>query len=168
MTAPPKPSKPLPSSQRRRNLRRFRWRKSVHRFLTWALGARYHHGVTRWVFLVGKRAYKVPRFDSGLSLMLTGWLANRNEARAWYAAEELWHGDPNCDVYPPHVLAPVVGKWFGGLLIAMRRCEHPDPLVVEEFLRSADRTWWAYYCGDMHPGNFGLLDGRMVCIDYPD
>lgn len=99
-------------------------------------------GQTRRVLLVGGWALKVPRARNGWRFFLMGMLANANERR--------WSGfDAR--------LCPVL--WCGpfGLLLCMRRAEpldaDPPEMPSLPFL-------------DMKRENFGLLEGRVVSVDY--
>lgn len=109
-------------------------------------------GVTRTVFLVGRWAIKVPslRGDSQgnrLGSFCWGVLANLNE-RTW-SSYEGWAGQVApvrvslwglVQIYPR--CAPVSRGWREGLAVM-----DPDP-------------------GDHKADNYGVLDGRVVRVDY--
>lgn len=119
-------------------------------------------GATRTVLLVGPWAVKVPSLRGvhpggargRLASFARGLLANQSEA-VWhdYAG---WQGQ----------VAPVLASWLLGVVQVYPRCE---PVPVDDLDR---------YCGDVplpvlvpSPGdvksdNFGLLNGRLVFVDY--
>jgi hypothetical protein len=113
-------------------------------------------GITRTVFLAGRYAIKVPsmrglceRTMAGrLASMARGILANQRE-RQWHSYEG-WDG----------LVAPVLHSWLGGLVQVYPRCE-PLPDGFEGALPELDPN-----PGDIKPDNYGLLNGRIVRIDY--
>lgn len=121
-------------------------------------------GITRTVFLVGRYAVKVPSFRGGsigglrgrMQSFAWGFLANLSEYE--WSKFEGWRGK----------VAPVLHSWAGGLVQVYPRCE-PIPDTTAQ-------AWEAAGCppllamfpdpGDDKPDNYGLLDGRLVRIDY--
>jgi hypothetical protein len=109
-------------------------------------------GATRFVFLIGPWAVKVPRL-SCWRLFLHGLLANLQE-RAF--SRTGWFE-----------ICPVLWALPGGFLLVMRRAE---PLT--------DAQWARFDYGDFvndpeghvpaecKQSSFGLLDGRIVAVDY--
>jgi hypothetical protein len=110
-------------------------------------------GITREVFLTRRYAIKIPKLIYGWQKFLCGLLANMQETTFARA------GWPE--------LCPVVFSIPGGWLVVMRRaeplsdaewsafdapafCEKPDYMIPAEFKRDS----------------FGMLDGRVVAIDY--
>jgi len=123
-------------------------------------------GVTRIVLVTGRWAIKVPNprpYGEGLAGMLWGLcrgvLANQAEATWWRNAT------PDMR---PH-LCPVLRSWLGGLVQVYPRC---DPFEVDDAMR--EKMWTHQYSpvplepqpGDTKPENFGVLDGRVVLLDY--
>ena len=109
-------------------------------------------GITRTVLLVGRWAVKVPSLRShghGLAGVLwsfcRGILANQSEAE--------WSGQPG--------LCPKVWA-FAGLISVYPRCE---PVTREVQAEEYAAIGWAGPT-DKKPANLGLLDGRMVWVDY--
>lgn len=101
-------------------------------------------GQTRTVLLIGRWAIKVPRLANGWRFFLMGMLANANERR--------WSGFDDR-------LCPVLWCAPMGLMLCMRRAEPwPDgePLPEMKSLPFLDHQ----------TSNFGLLDGKVVSIDY--
>lgn len=152
-----------------------RHRSRVQRFMRFVFGQRnYRHGVTRMVILTKRYAIKMPRLDSGFSLLLTGWLGNRQENKCWQHAKgwKCTKGDVHND--PQLHLAPVYRMYFLGLVLVMGRCkeitqEEGKAFIEAEVKGSATREGtfdWTYWCTDHHSGNFGRYEGRIVCLDY--
>lgn len=109
-------------------------------------------GATRAVFLCGRWALKVPRCDEW-RLFLSGLLANMSEA--------LWgkvrHG----------ALCPVLAALPGGFLLVMRRArpltdEEWSDLDVEGLLLDRNYELPVEY----KRSSFGVVDGRVVAVDY--
>lgn len=110
------------------------------------------HGTTRTVFLIGRWAVKLPSMVEW-RLFLLGLLANMQEVKF-----------SRCG-WPE--LCPVVFSIWGGWLLVMRRAA---PLPPEEFF-ALDVDVWKKRDGYEVPvedklDSFGLLDGRIVAVDY--
>lgn len=113
-------------------------------------------GITRTVILTRRYAVKVPSLRKhcvgGLRGRLYGFasgiLANDSE-RQW-SGYEGWSGQA----------APVLRSWLGGLVQVYPRCD-PLPADFDGHLPKLDPN-----PGDMKPDNFGVLDGRIVRLDY--
>lgn len=123
---------------------------------------RIKHGITRTVLLTRRYAIKVPSFrghcEGGVRGRLYGFacgiLANDSE-RKWHNYEG-WNGQA----------APVLRSWLGGLVQVYPRC---DPLPVndrDEYVGSLPLPVLDPDPGDHKPDNYGLLNGRVVRIDY--
>jgi hypothetical protein len=124
------------------------------------------NGVTRLVILVGPLAIKLPRFGYGYAMGLRGLLCNMQERAVWTL------GWPQ--------LCPVLFATWGGWLTVMRRAR---PLTDEEWA-SCTVEWIEGFrhhrkasIGDkrMVEGivpveykrdSFGVVDGRIVAVDY--
>lgn len=112
------------------------------------------HGITRTVILTRRYAIKMPSLRGhsvgGIRGRLAGFahgiLANQSEYQ-WHDYEG-WAGR----------VAPVLRSWCGGLVQIYPRCQ---PLAGTETFPVLDPE-----PGDVKPDNFGLLDGRVVRIDY--
>ena len=108
-------------------------------------------GISRTVFLVGRYAIKVPCCRYGWPYFLRGLLANLQE-RTWGRG-----GSPK--------LCPVLWADRFGLFVVMRRAEilaePPTPMRFHQFT-----------FGESIPpieckaDSFGVLDGRLVAVDY--
>ncbi len=101
-------------------------------------------GITREVFLVGRWALKIPTWRYGWEVFLRGLQANISEATWTNYAD----GAP-CN--------PVVRKVPGGWLNVYRR--------AEPYTGDIDDVRWEPY-GDRKLDNVGVVDGRVVLIDY--
>ncbi len=115
-------------------------------------------GTTRWVLLIGKYAFKFPRFSasyprgSKLKIFLRGWLAN---------IDEKWWSDHTLN---KEKLCRVLFCFPGCLCIVMQRAEN---LSKEEYGLIEP----GYFNGlpfDNKRENIGKLNGRYVLVDYAD
>jgi len=106
-------------------------------------------GATRWVFIGRKRVYKIPSLNTYKNF-LYGLLANLQEAGFSRT------GWPE--------LCPVLFSLPGGFLIVMPRCEPCTP-SEDEMVRLINRPHYVVPA-EYKPDSFGILDGRMVAIDY--
>ena len=102
-------------------------------------------GVTRIVLLVNKFAIKLPSFRNGWRCFLQGILANEQE-RVWSAG---LIDDRLC----PVIISSRFGFW-----LAMRRADEITELPPRENFNGLPL--------DYKLSNFGLLDGRIVLVDY--
>lgn len=109
-------------------------------------------GATRAVLLIGGLAFKLPRPLSWKHFLL-GLIANMQEV-TFSAAK-----------WPE--LCPVLWSIPGGFLVVMRRAR---PLTQDEFDAIEIPDWLEkgdYYVPmEAKIENFGMLDGRVVAVDY--
>lgn len=112
------------------------------------------NGVTRLVILLGSRAFKIPRFGYGWKMGLSGLLSNMQE-REWAGADER--------------LCPIVFSTWGGWLVVQRRAR---PFTDREWAEFMPRME-AWIEGkemrvpvETKRDSFGVLDGRIVAVDY--
>lgn len=124
-----------------------------------ALRINFASGATRAVLLIGGWAIKFPHFGRGYQLGLHGILANLQE-REWSCVDDR--------------LCPVVWGDRCGLVLIMRRCE-PIPEeqgMTRHFASYFDGKGWPggveidTLVSDWKPQNFGVLNGKLVCLDY--
>lgn len=104
------------------------------------------YGVTRTVWLIGKYALKFPRL-SEWRLFLLGLLANMQEA--------LFSG-----TWPE--LCPVIWSLPGGFLVVMKRAES----ISDEDFDNLDKARFKDLPVEMKSDSFGLLNGKVVIVDY--
>lgn len=96
---------------------------------------------------------KIPNARYSFQHFLKGLLANMSERDTWrYNSGEYDDGKAR-------LLCPVIWCSWGGWVLIMKRAE-PMP---EHYSYA---TNMAYFPGDDKPDNYGLLDGRVVKIDY--
>ncbi len=110
-------------------------------------------GITREVFLIGSYAIKIPKLKYGWHKFLCGLLANMQETEF---SKTGWSE-----------LCPVTFSIPGGWLLIMRRAR---PLTLDEFLsfdpfKFRDRPEYTVPV-EHKQDSFGILDGRIVAIDY--
>lgn len=118
-------------------------------------------GITRTVLVTKRYAIKLPSlrpYGEGLAGVLwsfsRGVLANQSE-RTWWENETPENKAKLC---------PVLRSHLGGIVQVYPRCE---PLPVDEQGEyDGDLPILVPNPGDDKPGNFGLLAGRIVRIDY--
>jgi hypothetical protein len=110
-------------------------------------------GTTRRVLLIGNYAIKVPRIGYGWQAILKGLLANMQEKM--FSATE----------WPE--LCPVLWYVPGGFLIVMRRARPLSDKEWEGFRHDefVDKGDYIVPVEDKY-GSFGVLDGRVVAVDY--
>ena len=101
-------------------------------------------GTSRLVILTKRFAFKLPCI-LGWRRFLCGLLANIHECE-WDGYSEL--------------LCPIVFSLPGGWIVVMKRASE---LVS---LEDVDLNLFAGLPLDIKPSNFGLLDGKVVLIDY--
>lgn len=105
-----------------------------------------HKGITRRVFFLGKYAVKVPH--GAQRHFLSGCLANLLERK--YTKEKLFDG-----INPSLYCA-----WMG--LFSVQRKAFP----LERHLTKKEKERFMYLTSDLKKENFGLIDDKLVCIDY--
>lgn len=114
-------------------------------------------GVTRAVLLIGQYAIKVPRVRYGWAKLLHGLLSNMTEARFTGLAEQFQ-------------LCPTVLSVPGGFLNVQRRCRPLNDREWEATRQNQDdvhgRGDWQGMACDFKRDNFGVLDGRVVLLDF--
>lgn len=124
-------------------------------------GAEFHNvkvkmGVTRIVFLVGRYAIKIPNFKNGHMNFLNGCLCNCRERDFC----KKFIGVQNNIFYD--LVAPSIFCSFFGLLQIQKRC---NPLKRE--LTEKEISHFKEICnGDIKRENFGVLNNKLVCLDY--
>lgn len=122
------------------------------------LDMQVRRGITRTVLLVGRWAAKFPSLrthDAGLRGLLwslaRGVLANQSEAE-WSGYEAWRHSG----------YAPVRWSLFGGVINVYPRCVP----VVGELTEEDYASTGIIGPMDSKPDNVGLLNGRLVWLDY--
>lgn len=120
------------------------------------------YGITRTVILTRRYAVKVPSLRGhsvgGLRGRLYGFacgiLANQYELD-WHNFEG-WNGQ----------VAPVLKSWLGGLVQVYPRCEPLSVDAADEYTGTLPLPVLDPDPGDHKADNYGLLNGRIVRIDY--
>lgn len=117
-------------------------------------------GVTRIVIELNKVVIKIPNFTCQWSHFLRGLIGNISENQTWK-----WNSG-KFEKGTSHLLCPVIWCSYGGWILIMRKV---DELITEE-----NRTQWnceehtKHFQGDDSISNYGILNGRLVKIDYAD
>lgn len=117
-------------------------------------------GVTRIVILLKRFVIKIPNFRYGHKQFLEGCCANWSE-RLYFRTLSKCEDPETKQLH--HMMAPsLFCSWFG-LLQIQERCEPLNrDLTVDECLM------YKPLCGeDNKKENFGVYQGRIVCLDYP-
>lgn len=109
------------------------------------------NGVTRLVFFVGKYVIKIPNFTHCHLHFLNGCYANCAERN--YC--KMFNGMPE---FLNLVAKSYFCSWFGLIQIQQR---------VQICTEHIDYDAFENVCSDRKPSNFGTIDGRIVCVDYP-
>lgn len=106
-------------------------------------------GITRVVFPVGRWVIKFPRLGVGQINFLLGCLGNLRERQKtkW----GIW-GD---------LISPCIWCSWGGLIGIQKKV---DVLTVPLSDRKYEK--FKILTSERKPGNFGYLEGKIVCIDY--
>lgn len=111
-------------------------------------------GISRTVILVGRYAVKVPSLRGHMHGGASGRLAGFAWGVIHNQSERVWHNFEGWDGR----VAPVLHSWLAGVVQVYPRCE-PAPEDAELFELDPNP-------GDMKRENFGVLDGRLVRLDY--
>lgn len=116
-------------------------------------------GCTRLVFIFKNIVIKVPNFTCQWNLFLRGLLANMQEDQTWR-----WNSGVN-EGGNSHLLCPVIWCSWGGWILVMKKAEVFDMDAPHDII---DYQIWrtAGFGGDDKPCNYGMLEGRVVKIDY--
>lgn len=107
-------------------------------------------GMTRIVFLVGDKAYKIPNFTKGWKLFLYGFLSNMQEVE--YSGRS-------------SAFCPVLFSLPFGLLVVMPRVE-PILEIHDAVYKAIISDVGDYPRIQKEPTSFGLLDRSLVIVDY--
>jgi len=103
------------------------------------------------VILTRKYAIKIPRFDYGWAQGLRGLLANMQEV------EFSSLNNKAC---------PVLFHIFGGWLLVMPRCEPLSDNDWNMIKSTCVGDWLPIPVEYRKRDSFGILDGRIVAVDY--
>ena len=109
-------------------------------------------GFTRDVSVNGDYVFKTPR-------SINGYNANKQEYETWINAGE----------ESRKFLCPVVSMIMDGSLLVMRRAKCFDSYEELDEVKSDlgySEDDYDGFTSDLHRGNFGIYDGRLVLIDY--
>lgn len=114
------------------------------------------NGITRWVILTKKYAIKFPNPSYSLKHFLKGWIANMQEKESWKFYNSI-HAE---EQYIKDQLCPVLNSYFYTFFIIMPKVEE---IKDDNFIGLDDLQ---YVCNDHKKENYGILNGKVVCIDY--
>ncbi len=117
-------------------------------------------GVTRTVILIGAYAVKVPSLRGVHPGGPRGRLAGVARGLLANISEHIWH---DYEPWRGHV-APVLHSWLFGLVQVYPRCQPLD--LDDDDAGRAQLPELDPDPGDLKVANFGLLDGRIVRLDY--
>lgn len=116
-------------------------------------------GVTRCVILIGKFAIKIPNFTHSWFHFLKGLVGNINEKQTWR-----WNSG-KYEKGTSHLLCPVIWCSWGGWLLVMRRAKLLSSEEWDAMPYYTDQHR-EYFIGDDTISNYGVLDDRLVKLDY--
>ena len=115
-------------------------------------------GVTRIVILTKNYAIKIPNFLYQHNHFLQGCYANWSE-RMLYKMWKDYTDEPNLR----ELIAPsYFCSWFGLIQIQKRVA-----LLNRDLTKGEKKKFKIVASTDLKKENFGILDGRIVCVDYP-
>lgn len=112
-------------------------------------------GITRDVLLIGRWAIKFPNTRYSWRHFTEGLLANMTEASTWHGYSGSIDPEARAE---SQKLCPVLWSSWGGWIVVM-----PRVLPMVGTLSTFHVPW---FVTDVKEDNFGILDGRVVCVDY--
>ena len=115
------------------------------------------NGITRNVILIGKYAFKFPTLHSHIHF-LNGCYANYSERRFYKNFKGVYVSDEDLT----SKVAPSLFCSYFGLLQIQRRL---TPLTRD--LTPTEVELFKGVCTDIKKENFGYLNGKLLCLDYP-
>lgn len=117
-------------------------------------------GICRTVILIGRWAIKVPSFRGHITGDLRGRVAGFCHGILANQSEHVWHTFEGWS----GGVAPVLHSWLFGVVQVYPRCEPLD--VADDEVGRATLPLLDPDPGDVKVDNYGLLDGRIVRLDY--
>lgn len=138
----------------------FRFAASVGKFVFGS--GNIGKGVTRFVGIRKDYVIKIPRFDN-FDLFLSGWQNNRRETQMWKAVcylEEI--GKPQ----NKKLLCPIIKAFLFGLIVIMKKARILTQEEFDENKFMLQKSGVSYYSVEIRRDMFGMLENRIVCIDY--
>lgn len=120
-----------------------------------------NNGVTRTVFILKSIVIKIPNVTHGWRNFLKGITGNIDERDTWR-----WNSG-KYEQGHSHLLCPIVWASWGGWIVVMKKAK---TLTQEEWDNMPYYTdeHTKYFPGDDTISNYGILDDRLVKIDYAD
>jgi hypothetical protein len=119
-------------------------------------------GVTRIVFVFKTFVVKIPNFTCQWNHFLKGIIGNIEESKTWeYNSGEYENGNS-------YLLCPVLWCSWGGWVLVMKRAETFTYEEWEAMIDTDIREHKKHFSGDDTMSNYGMIDGRIVKIDYAD
>lgn len=112
-------------------------------------------GITRLVIIFNSFVIKVPRIDHGHVNFLYGCLANWKERQFYKKFKNILYLTAR-DLVIPSLWC----SWFGLFQIQKRAQPLDRELTPKEIHKFKD------ICTDSKKENFGIYEGRVVCVDY--
>jgi len=111
-------------------------------------------GVTRLVFLIGRYAIKIPNFKYSTQNFLSGCLANHNERLFC----KQYKGMPQ--------LTKVAYTYYSSIFGLINIQKRASPVLDNVKQGYIDKAYFKDVCNDFKFENFGIIGGRLVCVDY--
>ena len=111
-------------------------------------------GATRLVFVFRHFVIKIPRLNYGHTNFLHGCLSNWKE-------REFYKNFKNIPTIHKDLIIPTLWcSWFG-LFQIQRRAEVLSRELTKQEIRKFKKV-----CTDIKKENFGVYEGKIICIDY--
>lgn len=112
-------------------------------------------GVTRIVFVLKNHVVKVPTPFNGWYNFIQGIIANMVERNTWRFNSGIYESGHS------HLLCPVTWVSWGGILLVMVKAK---TIPFDAEIDKSEHK--KHFPGDDHNHNYGIIDNRVVKIDY--
>ncbi len=114
-------------------------------------------GITRIVFVFRSFVLKIPKFTYSHDHFLQGCVSNWSERKF---TKTFKNANFSGNMYK-HIAPSLWCSWFGLIQIQVKCEPNPEPLS------DSQKEFFEPLCGtDSKKENFGILNGRLVCLDY--
>lgn len=118
-------------------------------------------GVTRIVIELKTVVVKIPNFTCQWNHFLLGVIGNIQESQTWKWNSGLYEKGTS------HLLCPVLWCSWGGWILVMQKAKtlsRQDWENMQEYTTEHRK----HYGGDDNMANYGILNGKLVKLDYAE